>query len=77
MNQGHSEGISHMSVNMNLMLGNVTQGENGTMISVNPSAYGCKCEKNCENGKYLKHCECIKSVADDLVVIFNEIKDTQ
>ena len=45
MNQGHSEDISHMSVDMNMMSGNVTQGENGTMISVNPSVYGCNVKR--------------------------------
>ena len=34
MNQAHSEDISHVSLDMNLIVGNVTQGKNGTMISV-------------------------------------------
>lgn len=27
----------------------------------NPSKCACDCDKNCENGEYLKECECIKS----------------
>ena len=37
MNKRHSQNISHTSVDVNLMVENVTQGKNRTMISVSVS----------------------------------------
>ena len=37
MNQGHSQNMSHVSVDVNLMVASVTQDKNGTMISVSAS----------------------------------------
>ena len=43
---------------------------------LNPSACACKCDKDCEIGQYLKDCECMKSIFDDLVVTCDEIINT-
>lgn len=37
MNKGHSKNISHVSVNKNLMIGNVTKDKNERIISVSGS----------------------------------------
>ena len=42
----------------------------------NPSICACECDKDCDIGEYLKYCECMKSLHDDLVVTCNEIEDT-
>ena len=34
----------------------------------NPSTCPCGCDKGCQIGKYLKDCECMKNLVDDLVV---------
>ena len=34
MNQRHPQNISHVTVDVSLILGNLTRGKNGTMISV-------------------------------------------
>ena len=36
----------------------------------------CKCDRDYVIGKYLKDCECMKSLVDDQVVTFEEIEDT-
>ena len=48
MNHRQSQ-ISHVGVNVNLMVKNVTEDKN-------PS----ECDKNCETGEYLEDFECIK-----------------
>ena len=40
----------------------------------NSSKFACMCDKACVIGEYLKDCECMKSLTDDLV--FNETPDT-
>ena len=37
MNQRHSQNISHVSEDVNLMVENVTRDKNGTMITVSES----------------------------------------
>ena len=34
----------------------------------NPGTCACKCDNDCNNAKYFKDCECMKNLADDLVV---------
>lgn len=43
----------------------------------NPSTCACECHKNCKFGEYLKDCEFMKSLADDIVVKCDENVDTQ
>ena len=38
--------------------------------------HACEWDKNYDISKYLKDCECIKSLADDLLVTCDEIEDT-
>ena len=42
----------------------------------NSSTYISECHKDCEIGKYLKDCECMKSLVDDPIVTCDEIVDT-
>ena len=42
----------------------------------NPRTCVCKWDKNCEIGKYLKDCQCMKSLGHDLVVACVEIVNT-
>ena len=42
----------------------------------NPSTCTCEYEKDCVIDKYLKDCECMKSLVDDLVVKCDEVEDT-
>ena len=42
----------------------------------NPSSCACDCDKDFKIDEYLKDGECIKSLADDLVVTCDEIADT-
>lgn len=48
MNQRHLQNISHLSVDVNLMVGNVTQGRNGTMVNV-------RSRKKKQSKKTIKH----------------------
>ena len=43
----------------------------------NPSTFASEFHIYYEIGKYLKDCECMKSLADDMVVTCDEIEDTQ
>ena len=36
----------------------------------------CMCDKDCEIGEYLKDCECMDSLVDDIVVTCDEIEVT-
>ena len=42
----------------------------------NTSTCACECNKDWDISEYLKDCECIESLVDDLVVPYNEIVDT-
>ena len=42
----------------------------------NPSTCVCNCDKDCGICEYLKDCECMKNLVDDLVVTCDEIEDT-
>ena len=42
----------------------------------NPSTCACEFDKDCEIDEYLKECEWVKSLIDDLVPIYDEIDDT-
>ena len=42
----------------------------------NPRTCACKWDKNCEIGKYLKDCQCMKNLGHDLVVTCVEIVNT-
>ena len=44
-------------------------------IAWNTSTCAWKCDKDCDMGKYLKNCECMQSLVDDLVVTCDEIED--
>ena len=83
------QNLFHVDVDLILMVGNVTRDKNGTITSVsvsvkinnnackedyvwNPSTWSCECEIV----EYLKDCEFMKSLADDLVVSCDEIVDT-
>ena len=50
--------------------------EDMNLKSWNPSTCACDCDKLCETGEYMKNCECIKSLVDDLVVSCDETADT-
>ena len=74
-----------MIVHVILMVENVTRDKNGIMISVsvseedyawNPCTYDYECNKGCEIEKYLKDCECMKIVVDDLIATCDEVEDT-
>ena len=87
MNQGHSQNIYYVSVDVNLLVENVTRDKNGAMISVSVNVKTqenlahvkrtcrCDCDKDYEIREYLKNCECVKSLADDLVVTYDETED--
>ena len=40
-----------------------------------PSTCPCQCVKHCDINKYLKHCSCVKTIVDDLVITCDEIID--
>ena len=42
----------------------------------NTSTCTYKYGKDCEIGEFLKDCKCVKSLADDLLVTYDEVADT-
>ena len=87
MNQGHSQNIYYVSVDVNLLVENVTRDKNGAMISVSVNLKNqdnlahvkricrCDCDKDYEIREHLKNCECVKSLAGNLVVTYDETED--
>ena len=41
-----------------------------------PSTCACECDKDCEIGEYLKDCEFVESLVDDLVVTCDDVENT-
>ena len=78
--------ISQVSVDVNLMIGNVTRGKNGTIITVSVTVKNQQHIAHVkkiipgillhETGEYFKECEYMKNLVDDLVVTCNETVDT-
>ena len=67
MNQRHLQNASHVSLNVNLILGNVNQKKSNRVKKAiktikqqyniwNPRICAFKCDKNFEVGEYLKKC---------------------
>ena len=67
MNQRHLQNASHVSLNVNLILGNVTQKKSNRVKKAikaikqqyniaNPGICAFKCDKNFEVAEYLKKC---------------------
>ena len=91
MNQINSQKISHVSSDVGLMVENVTQNKKGIMIIASGSVqkqYNIRhvmkamlgileWDNDCDIDEYLKDCEYIKSLIDDLVVTYDEIVNTQ
>ena len=67
--------ISQVSVDVNLMIGNVTPGKNGTTITVSVTVKNQQHIAH-ETGEYFKECEYMKNLVDDLVVTCNGTVDT-
>ena len=44
--------------------------------ALNSSISASDCDKDCNMGKYLKGCTCMKGLVDDLVATYDEILDT-
>ena len=41
-----------------------------------PNTYPFECDKDCEIGKDLEECECMKSLVDDVAITCDNIEDT-
>ena len=91
MNQRHSQNISHVIVdgrkcNFSQKWNNdKCQFECKKPIKYrackedyawNPGTCASKCDKDCDIGKNLKDCECLKSLVDDLVAVCDGNEDT-